>query len=151
MSIASHILVATDLSEQDHPVISKAAELARLVDAKLTLLNVHGHPPAPPEALVEPDKIISSEDLDAESAAILDELKGSLLADVRWVSVDTLEEGEIARGICGYAQQHDVDLIVLGFHERSKLAQLFHGDTAKKVLSRTSCPVLVIPNVEAPA
>ena len=109
MSFATHILLATDFSESAERAITKAADLARTLDAKLTVLNVHGHPPEPPEANVPAEKLVWSSDLDAESLEHLDELKETRFAGVRWLDVATAEDGNPAHSICEYAKTHDID------------------------------------------
>ena len=67
MDIANHLLLATDFSEGADDAVTKAGEIVRMLDAKLTVLNVHGHPPEPPEAIVPADRLVWSADLDHRS------------------------------------------------------------------------------------
>ncbi|MDP9288213.1 MAG: universal stress protein [Thermoproteota archaeon] len=46
--------------------------------------------------------------------------------------------------ITGYANQNDIDLIVVGTHHQSKFRQLLLGSVAYGVISHSSCPVLVV-------
>ncbi len=151
MNFATHILLAADFSESAEPAITKAADLARLLDSKLTVLNVHGHPPEPPEACVSPEKLVWSSDLDAESLEHLDELKKTHFAGVRWLDLATVENADPANSICDYARKHDVDLVVMGTHGRGRLAHFFLGSVAEKVLRCAICPVLVVPEVSVAA
>lgn len=57
MNIATHILLATDFSKEADVAIAKTVDLATMLKAKLTVLNVHGHPPEPPEAVVSADDL----------------------------------------------------------------------------------------------
>ena len=41
------------------------------------------------------------------------------------------------------AQEHEVDLIVMGTHGRTGLAHMFLGSVAEKVIRHATCPVLV--------
>lgn len=146
MNVATHILLATDLSEASRTAIQRAAQMARQCDAKLTVLHVHGHPPEPPEANVPGERIVFSEDLDADARAALDELKRTLLAEVEWISVTTVEHGRSAQAICDYAREHAVDLIITGSHGRTGLAHFFLGSVAERVVKHAPCAVLVVPN-----
>lgn len=146
MNIATHILVATDLSDASRSAIERASEIARQWDAKLTVLHVHGRPPEPPEANVPAERIVFSADLDADALAALDDLKCALLADVEWISAATVEHGRTAQAICDYAREHAVDLIVTGSHGRTGLAHFFHGSVAEKVVKHAPCAVMVVPN-----
>jgi nucleotide-binding universal stress UspA family protein len=52
--------------------------------------------------------------------------------------------------ICRYAEQHQIDLLVLGRKRRSQMARLLLGDTADAVARRSRLPCLFVPP-EAPS
>jgi len=56
-----------------------------------------------------------------------------------------------APAILGYAQEHDLDLIIMGTHGRRGLGHLFLGSVAEEVVRLAPCPVLTIREREAPA
>lgn len=145
MSIARHILVATDFSEFDEAAIGMAGELAQRLAAKLTVLHVHGHPPEPPEAVVPPERLVWSSDLDTDALQALQELKIAKLADVESIDLVTVEDGMPAHAIYKYASNHGMDLIVLGSHERTGLAHFFFASVPEKVVKHAPCAVLVVP------
>jgi nucleotide-binding universal stress UspA family protein len=148
MSIATHILLATDFSDASEAAIAKSGELARNLDCKLTVLHVHGHPPGAPEVNVPPEKIISSADLDTESIETLKKLTEKELADVNFITHATLEHGSTALAICEYAGEHGVDLIVMGRHGRTGITRFLIGSVSEKVLRHAVCGVMVVPNTE---
>jgi nucleotide-binding universal stress UspA family protein len=43
-----------------------------------------------------------------------------------------------------FADEHDVDLIVMGSHGRTGLSRLILGSVAEGVMRKASCPVLVV-------
>ena len=47
--------------------------------------------------------------------------------------------------ILEFAQQENVDLIVVGRHGRSALENVLFGNVAEKVVRKAPCPVLVVP------
>jgi nucleotide-binding universal stress UspA family protein len=47
--------------------------------------------------------------------------------------------------ICRYAEQHQIDLLVLGRKRRSQMARLLLGDTADAVARRSRVPCLFVP------
>ncbi len=49
-----------------------------------------------------------------------------------------------AGGIADYAQEHDVDLIVIGLHKRKGLLNSLLGNTATAVLNYAGCDVLSV-------
>lgn len=88
MSIATHILLATDFSEAGEGAVAKAAELTRTLSAKLTVLHVHGLPPAYPGSPVPP---VSSSILERESREFLEKLKQAQLADIDSITLASAE------------------------------------------------------------
>lgn len=56
----------------------------------------------------------------------------------------TLLEGEPYMELIKYAEQKKIDMIVLGIHGRSFLEKFLVGSTTDRVISRGSCPVLVV-------
>ena len=150
MSAATHILLTTDFSPASEEAVAKAGEMARATGARLTVLNVHHHAPAAPEAVVPPDKQVTPADLDAEARQSLDDLRRTLLQGVESVSLVSLEHVSPPLAICDYAAKHGVDLIVIGTHGRTGLSRLLIGSVAEKVVRHASCPVLVVPHGKRP-
>ena len=145
MVTAKHILFATDFSDEADEAVGKAGELARSLDAKLTVLHVHGHPPEPPEAVVPAERLVWSADLDADAEQSLENLRAAKLADVGELVLATIEHGTPARAICEYAGSHDVDLIALGRHGRNRLVHVLFARLTEKVVKCAPCDVLVVP------
>ena len=61
--------------------------------------------------------------------------------------VTILLEGQPYKKLIDYAVQKEVDMIVLGVHGHSLLEQFLVGSTTDRVISRASCPVLVVRTV----
>lgn len=53
-----------------------------------------------------------------------------------------------AQAIVDYAQEHAVDLIVIGTHGRGGMAHLMMGSVAEKVVRTAPCPVLTVRSPE---
>lgn len=51
-------------------------------------------------------------------------------------------------GICNYAQNAGIDLIIIGTHGRTGLSHMLIGSTAERVVRHASCPVLTIKAIE---
>jgi len=151
MGTSTHILLTTDFSEASEEAVQKAAELARTTNARLTVLHVHRHPPAAPEAVVPTDKMVTASDLDSEARKALNDLARTLLSDVEEVSLVTLESVSAPLAICEYADQHGVDLIVIGTHGRTGVTRFLIGSVAERVVRHANCPILVVPHAERPA
>lgn len=47
-------------------------------------------------------------------------------------------------GVCDYARQNAIDLIILATHGRTGLAHVLIGSTAEKIVQHAPCPVLTV-------
>ena len=146
MSAASHILLTTDFSPASEEAVGKAGELARAMGARLTVLHVHRHAPAAPEAVIPAEKYVTSADLDAEVRQNLEDLRRTMLQGVESVSAVSIENVSAPLAICDYAEKHGVDLIVIGTHGRTGVPRLLIGSVAEKVVRHSKCPVMVVPH-----
>jgi nucleotide-binding universal stress UspA family protein len=149
MSVAEHILLATDFSEAADEAVDKARELARTLAARLTVIHVFGHPPAAPEAYVDQERMLCSADLEREAKEQLESLKNQRLADLP-VELVSCEHASPALAVCDYADHHNVDLIVIGSHGRTGLSRLLIGSVAEKTARHANCPVLIVPHGKGP-
>lgn len=138
-----HVLVATDFSEEALRVGERAKDIAQRAGARLSFIHVveevnisagYELMPLLPEL---PDEAMLQEARDG-----LDRLveKLGLGVDVQRWAVATVSTKE---GILSTAQEHGVDLIVVGSHGRHGLALLL-GSTANAVLHGAPCDVLAV-------
>lgn len=75
---------------------------------------------------------------------ILDEI--AELTTESGVETDThLAEGQSHKSIADHVEKNDIDLVVMGRHNRSGLGERLLGTVTDRVLRRTSTPVLTIP------
>jgi nucleotide-binding universal stress UspA family protein len=72
--------------------------------------------------------------------------KTGLAAGVR--VVQETREGPPFLEIVRYAQEGDIDLIVMGTHGRTGLAHALMGSVAEKVVRKAPCPVLTVRHPE---
>lgn len=63
------------------------------------------------------------------------------------VPVTSLLEGEPYKELINYAEQNQMDMIVLGVHGHSFLEKFLVGSTTDRVISRSSCPVLAVRQI----
>ncbi len=59
-----------------------------------------------------------------------------------------IEHGDPVSAICAAAEEHDVDVIVLGSHDKGRLARLFDPSVADGVAHHTTRPVLIVSGDE---
>jgi nucleotide-binding universal stress UspA family protein len=66
-------------------------------------------------------------------------------ADRRGVSITTaIEEGEPADAIVEYAEENDVDRILIGSHDRSGVSRILLGSIAENVVKKSPVTVTVV-------
>jgi nucleotide-binding universal stress UspA family protein len=147
-----HVMIAVDGSEASDAALAAAAELFG-TDVDYTIVSVG--PPLPvssiePFGLAPALLTITSPDgvpiLDSYSNAedAVEEARAALEAGhVR--SVDTVVEvGGPAPTICKVAAEHDIDVIVVGAHERGWLSRLVRPSIAHDLIDDAPCHVLVV-------
>ena len=136
-----HILLATDLAPESRRVGARAVDLAQRYGARLSLLHVVDYVP-----LELSNDMMLAEPVDVDGRLVdearenLDRMASELgITDSQlWVTLGSTG-AEIKRS----AEEHEVDLIVVGSHGRHGLALLL-GSTANAVLHAAPCDVLAV-------
>ncbi|MFB6098431.1 MAG: universal stress protein [Salinibacter sp.] len=141
----NHILFPTDFSEGARQAFPQAVFLADQHDATLHILNVEETEPTAPEAestsLPAPTDTLANwlggaeEAPDEPSAPDLDQL--SLVQ--KQVQSDAPPERIVA-----YAEDVDIDLVVMGTHGRRGLRRMLVGSVTEEVVRKAPCPVLTV-------
>ena len=143
MSSYKNILVAIDLTESAELVIRRAQELLLSNQTILTIIHAIDYIPYMgfgETALITPTYTIPNEELINNARQPIDALLKKL--DLENIQV-IYEFGNAANEIVQYADDNNVDLIVLGSHGRHG-AKLLLGSTANAVLHHASCDVLAV-------
>jgi universal stress protein A len=150
-----HLLLAVDFEKESEPVVARAAQLRRLLGARLTLLHVIEYVAPTMDTLylgysgdmAMPDTVELEKELLAVAGRQMDALGEQL--DVG-VADRLVRIGSIGHVVDEVAVELAADLIVLGSHGRHGLLGLF-GSTARTVLRHSTCDVLCvkIPEPEA--
>ncbi len=137
---AKHILACIDFSEHSTRALDEVGEYARANGSKVTLVYI-SDPQGfiPPQAVLEP----ASETDDAAHEAELGKLRDQHLSDVP-VELAVIADHAPARAICDYAEDHSVDLIILGSHGRGGMERWLIGSVAERVVRHASCNVYVV-------
>jgi nucleotide-binding universal stress UspA family protein len=131
-------MVATDLLPKSRPALERAAILAHTLGANVTLVHV---------VPVEPWDEAAAD----RSREALEEVT-EMMQDPIWtgaVQLDTLIiSGNPGRVLLEVATANNVDLLVLGPHEkrtfRETLTENFAGTVATRLLAAKTCPVLIV-------
>ncbi len=140
----SRILVPSDFSDEALAAAEKAMEL--FSDAGGTLHVMHAY--FLPIEYGAYGAVAASQDyLTQVATRSLEELKDWVkpLEGRGWEIRCEVAEGPATAAVLRATREHDIELIAMGTHGRSRIAELVLGSVAKKVLQHASCPVLTVP------
>ncbi|MEM7087956.1 MAG: universal stress protein [Pseudomonadota bacterium] len=154
-----HILVATDLSENADNALRHALSIAIAHGAKIHVLHVTE--PLSQDAIVTLNMFIQDDHsrqraIDDRHAAVKQLLKDNQQTFLKsltpedqktYSAVNSVElvDGNPAEAILKRIRELNCDLIVMGSHEHGT-SHTFLGTIVKRVLRRSTVPVLVVPN-----
>ena len=141
-----HILVTSDGSEFSDPALLHAAQLARSVGSRLTVLHVV--PDAHLDLSSGNDLSVKARTLEqgwtAECETALARI-GTLLAGTEFVTrLVQAHHAHVAQVIQQEADRLGADLIVMATHGRTGVAHLIHGSVAEAVVRQVFTPTLLI-------
>lgn len=146
----SKILIAVDGSEGSFTALHNGNEIARYMGAELTLLYVTNEVTLPLYGGVHPGGAASTT-VEIREAEIVEQSHGEEILNRALVRVDpeiktttAILHGDPSATICGYADSHNIDLIVIGNRGHSGIKKLFLGSVSQKVVSNAHQPVLVV-------
>jgi nucleotide-binding universal stress UspA family protein len=139
-SMYDRILVPTDGSRQADHAFEQALDLAETYDAEVHLLYV-----VDVSALAgEFDAVTVIDQLEEAGREITDRLR-ERAAEAGVERVETsVVEGVPHRTILDYADENDVDLVVMGTHGRTGLDRYLLGSVTEKVVRLSDAPVLTV-------
>jgi len=137
------ILVPIDFSECSKKALAYANALARQFQASVHLLHVQGTPTPIPAIIdfpiIDPETKHEAERRLHEMARILDPSISRQMT-----IVPGKPEEEIVRAI----DETNIDLVILGTHNRGALQHWLLGSISERVLRHASCPVLIVREKE---
>jgi len=138
-----HILCATDFSANCRVAAERAADLARLYDARLTLLHVVEYFPVDrSNEDIAPEDVDPAQYHEEKARAALAELAGWLRYENvnREVRFSVQSAGnEIVR----YVHENQPDLVVTATHGRHGVKSIL-GSTTYKITQKSECDVLAV-------
>jgi universal stress protein A len=137
-----HILIAADFSPHHSDVSKRAYELAQHYQAKLSICHIIEDYPITDfayEPMISVDIDMHDELLKSAKSRIANMAKEfGIPEQQQWV-----EFGNPRHDIVKLAEQHAIDLIVVGSHGRHGI-KLLLGSTANAVLHHAQCAVLAV-------
>ncbi len=139
------ILVAEDFSECSDAALGFALDLAQRHGAEVHALYaqvLYGDPFAPSTYPARHNERVLQEmkkRVNAQAEAV-----GSVDPEALEVKYTVMRDVAAAPAILRYAEEHDVDLVVMGTHGKRGLRRLLLGSVAEEVVQMAKCPVLTI-------
>ena len=144
------ILVATDFSEPSDAALAYGRELARTFGAALTLVHVvddvmsRGYGIDGGVMLSDPQYQVQVEaDARRRLNAAIEGEDRAITATAR-----VLMSRSPASAIVSYADESNIDLIVMGTRGRGGVAHLLMGSVSERVVQTAPCPVLTVRHPE---
>lgn len=134
MNTYKNILYAINLNDENITSIIYALEFARLFNSRIHIVYVND----PQAGYRHP-----TDREDAVALRVRETVSESLLENLDVIYA--VSKGNTAEEIVRYAQEHQIDLIMVGHRHRSKLySSLFDSDDVN-IIDTALLPVLVIP------
>jgi len=141
-SSLKNILLATDFSSISPIVLAHAVAVARRYKSKLYVAHV-----IPPDMYTSvPAEILQQAAKETRQHAHHEMSSFLRLGRLRRLRHQAMvEEGEVADVLLRLAQEHAIDLLVIGTRGRRGVRRLLLGSVAEKVFRQARCPVLIVP------
>lgn len=138
-----NILVPHDSSSFADLAFQKALELASKMDSKLSLLAVVG-----PEFSTSGMSLSRAKEAldehESEAKSVLEKFKEEAMDKEVKISVHTINDPSASNGIIRFADEHRIDLIIIGSHGRSGFKKAVLGSVASGVIKNANCPVMIV-------
>lgn len=147
----SKILVPHDGTEMSDKALAKAVELAKALNAQITLLNVIEQIPIAPSIMLGSDPVLIKRarrsvmrELEQGWNKLVETKVHELEKDNIVTSSDSLV-GDAADQILRYARTSKIDIIVMASARLKGLSKLKAlGSVTRKVSEMAECPVLIV-------
>ncbi|WIV68244.1 universal stress protein [Natrialbaceae archaeon AArc-T1-2] len=136
--MVQNIVSPTDGSDTSFRAMERAVHIAKPFDAKIHALAVIPQMTRGSQARTKWEERVKESHDRARELVESENLE---------LTVETLE-GPVASRIVQYADEHDVDLIVMGTHGRTGLHRFLVGSVAQRTIQMSSVPVLTVPPAE---
>ena len=143
-----NILVPFDGSGYSEKAFEKALEITSKFDSELTALTVL-HAKLEDSSGVSIQRLgeIQEEQIN-EATTMLKNLEEKAKSKNVQLSIKVIHNPSSAEGILSYADNNNVDLIVMGSHGRTGLRKIVLGSVASNVVGHAKCPVLITKATE---
>ncbi len=140
MGAYKHILVGVDFSEISQHLVSRAVELGKVFDSKVTVVHAVDYIPPVYLATQLPSTYSSSKDLTTHAEKVLAELVGQFKDTDINTSIDV---GTAKSVLNKTAANLGADLLIVGKQDPTAVDRIL-GTTAASVINKADLDVLVI-------
>lgn len=143
----NHILAPYDGSKNAMSALEKAVELRALTGGALTILTVYRHHSLLEASfsMIRPGEPGNMDDIMRAHARETAETAKARAVELGAPGTRAfVRNGPVARGIVSFAEEHQVDLIVLGTRGLGSVENYLLGSVSHKVTGTAGCPVLVV-------
>ena len=152
-NLISRILVAVDGSIESMAAATYAITIARNYDAELFTLTIINTQPwfhsstlygwADDQTI---EKVYTKDRNESQRWAdqIIDNAKVNGIKVISKILMDPTTSSSTPAAIVNYAEQNNIDLIVMGTRGRSGFKKMLLGSTALDVLTYAHCPVMIV-------
>ena len=134
-----NLLVAVDFEDTSHEALRVARTIAEALGARLHLLHII--PDVPTFWSFEAAEV----DWEGLRNRWINEATQKLSEfDAPPASERATQIGRPSADIVRYADEHDIDMIVIGTHGQGPIKEMLLGSVAEKVVRSAHCPVLTV-------
>lgn len=144
------ILWPTDFSNLSLHGARYARAFRELFQAELHVLHIIPPPMAPDVSVTVPSDVpadYAEEELLDVCRKRLDEVIAEQFPGMTDVKREVFF-GNSWPAVCKYAEEHEIDLVIVATHGRTGLRHVLIGSTAERIVQHAPCPVLVVKNPE---
>ena len=136
------LLVPTDFSDNAENALNYAINLANHFESKIYLLSIfQAHSPAGSMKNIE--RFLKEEN--EAQLLVLDKKYRNTILRESGLETFTVNGYQTVGTISGFADSHNIDLIVMGTQGSSSLNEIFIGSTTVGVIKKANKPILAIP------
>ncbi|WP_255194302.1 universal stress protein [Natronobeatus ordinarius] len=136
------VLIPTDGSATVDQTLAHALPIAEANDATVHALSIVDTRIV--QAATGETRAEIEAKLERESEAAVDEV-GDRAAEAGLETIEVVEYGTPSKAILEYADEHGIDLIVIGTHGKSpREKQITMGSVSERVVDKASIPVFVV-------
>ncbi len=133
----NHILTPVDGSAPSSRALELSAKLAHGLGSKLTILAVRQY--------VIGRKIVSNVwSQDDVNALIKKSVTAATALGMNDATIAEVKARDVAHAVVNYAEQNDVDLIVMGASGMGSIKSFVIGSVSAEVLRKSICPVTIV-------